>query len=510
MSGLQLNRHAHMAFDLDPVPADRRWVRQFQRMVDVAHDPNAEACAAPAPTKRRTRAVFLVAIPLLSCQSTTVPPGHASASSAESQAEPKRESAASSQRAYASVEQTIPRLLGSACANDVTALIRAQLDPKRIVPPAVPRARKESSGERGEHATARGAPRPRKVVQLPGLAVASTSQGSILAGRGRALQVDSGPATIADYRGCVASGHCSPPYTGGACNWDSPDKEGDPVNCLNWEQANSYCQYMGGRLLSQTEWTYMAEGWGSIDDGGEPCWAANGGMGGTCPAEVPQAAPEAADRIAIGKDLWEWAARVSPAEPAPCVTLRPGASAESMRRSVNEFSPHLSVRCAYEGEPLKGSRLAAPAPPRPVRSTPESSAHGDSLPTSVGRWSVEAVDVGCGKRGLASHPLVAALTIERNRVSSHWCRSTEYRLEQTTDGRWYIPLTPDNDGGPSLLIRQNCPDGWEEEQEVVWSLVAGVVRRWVHEGERLVLLDGESIPRVWLQPIATQRPSVAR
>jgi formylglycine-generating enzyme required for sulfatase activity len=75
--------------------------------------------------------------------------------------------------------------------------------------------------------------------------------------------------TIEQYRHCVARGDCTKPQltnTGiqGQDNfirryYNEPDTYGDyPVVGINARQAASYCSSKGGRLLSESEWEYVA------------------------------------------------------------------------------------------------------------------------------------------------------------------------------------------------------------------------------------------------------------
>ncbi|MBI2566717.1 MAG: SUMF1/EgtB/PvdO family nonheme iron enzyme [Candidatus Schekmanbacteria bacterium] len=85
----------------------------------------------------------------------------------------------------------------------------------------------------------------------------------VTAGRHRALRkiwvrsfvVDRKPVSVRAYRHCVDSGHCSEPATAGGCSWATADAGGaDPVNCVNWHQANAYCRYRDARLIDELQW----------------------------------------------------------------------------------------------------------------------------------------------------------------------------------------------------------------------------------------------------------------
>ena len=67
--------------------------------------------------------------------------------------------------------------------------------------------------------------------------------------------------TVADYRACVAEGNCAQPLTNKRnqyCNYDHPERDQHPVNCLDWAQAVAYCTAAGGRLPSEPEWERAA------------------------------------------------------------------------------------------------------------------------------------------------------------------------------------------------------------------------------------------------------------
>lgn len=75
-----------------------------------------------------------------------------------------------------------------------------------------------------------------------------------------AFCMDATEVTKAAYRMCPS---CGIPNTGlgaGTCVWTISDRETYPINCVNWNQARSYCQWRGGDLPTEAQWEYAARG----------------------------------------------------------------------------------------------------------------------------------------------------------------------------------------------------------------------------------------------------------
>lgn len=78
-----------------------------------------------------------------------------------------------------------------------------------------------------------------------------------------AFKIDTQETSVSEYRQCVNDGVCERPFDYRRthyCNYDAPQRDDYPQNCVNWQQAQDYCEWRGARLAYSVEWERAARG----------------------------------------------------------------------------------------------------------------------------------------------------------------------------------------------------------------------------------------------------------
>ena len=129
--------------------------------------------------------------------------------------------------------------------------------------------------------------------------------------------------TVAQYGACVTEGACAVAKTGEGCNQGVAGKETHPINCVDWNQSNAYCEWAGARLCTEAEWEYAARSGGKSQEfpwGGEAptcqyaVWTGSGAGANGC--ERGRTMPVCSKTVGnseqgicdLAGNAWEWVA----------------------------------------------------------------------------------------------------------------------------------------------------------------------------------------------------------
>jgi formylglycine-generating enzyme len=192
--------------------------------------------------------------------------------------------------------------------------------------------------------------------------------------------IDKTEVTVAAYRACVQAGKCRRlPENDSACTSGKSGMDQHPVNCADWEQANTFCAWAGGRLPTEAEWEYAARGsdgrkypWGNrapssirlnmsgADDGWERTAPVGSYPKGASPFGV----------LDMAGNVWEWTGdRYDEYSPEPATDPQNSGDASESRvtcggswSSVDPAEVRAASRKEFQPDAKLGFRCARTAP----------------------------------------------------------------------------------------------------------------------------------------------------
>jgi len=136
------------------------------------------------------------------------------------------------------------------------------------------------------------------------------------------LCMDVTEVTVSAYARCVDVGACSADKLecGAAATWGKKGAAANPINCVDWFEADTYCRVHGKRLPSEEEFEWAARGgrraqtypWGREPPGNRACWDGDGNGAGkgerkdTCKvgAHLKARSPDGIDDLAGNVREW--------------------------------------------------------------------------------------------------------------------------------------------------------------------------------------------------------------
>jgi formylglycine-generating enzyme required for sulfatase activity len=135
--------------------------------------------------------------------------------------------------------------------------------------------------------------------------------------------LDKTEVTVAAYKRCVDAHRCVAPLLIEGCNYGTQGRDLHPVNCVDYEQANTYCKVHGKRLPTEEEWEYAARAeqgkkypWGNAAPSTQPCWNGEGNSAGkgkresTCEVGTSPGDKTSSGVLDMAGNVSEWTATV--------------------------------------------------------------------------------------------------------------------------------------------------------------------------------------------------------
>lgn len=106
----------------------------------------------------------------------------------------------------------------------------------------------------------------------------------------RSFCIDRTEVTVDAYAKCVSVDACKAEelQCGNAATWGKKGLGSHPINCITWDEAETYCTEHGKRLPTEQEWEWAARGgarartypWGEEPPVDRACWDGDGNRSG--------------------------------------------------------------------------------------------------------------------------------------------------------------------------------------------------------------------------------------
>jgi formylglycine-generating enzyme required for sulfatase activity len=138
----------------------------------------------------------------------------------------------------------------------------------------------------------------------------------------RTFCLDRTEVTVDAYTACAAVGACKKEELecGNAATFGKKGMGAHPINCITWDEADTFCREHGKRLPSESEWEWAARGgdraltypWGDEPPADRACWDGAGNAKGqglrkaTCPVGSSPRAASADGVQDLAGNVREW------------------------------------------------------------------------------------------------------------------------------------------------------------------------------------------------------------